>query len=434
VSAAALLVISDLRCGTWVRMGAENGGDVNIPSAICASADCRRLQDHVNRLGAVRLLVQPSALTKPYDNLASFSSRGPTSDGRYKPEVVAPGQGIKSAAVPVRTEESQSKCQSKVLSGTSMATPIAAGGGALVHQYLRNASRFFTNATDMQLERANPSGQLVKALLINGAQPMEGFAEQGVDTIPLESVPSCEQGFGRVNLSSSLPLDDVGGSPPFLELVDDGTFSSSDDNPRVFCYEASGPGELRATLTWADEAWENNQIPKELINDIDLTVEATSNATFPIGNADHTNTVERVIVPQLEAGIRIAVEVAPVNISTYQDFSLVVSGNVMHVRENSGPLERSTCASEGSTELPRSALRSGSLSNLNNTNSAFEFFTCPSMATCKLQNQLSLLDFAQPSELAGEPLSETSAQIKQVQSSSSLLRARYGGSSIYERL
>jgi len=413
-------------------MGAENGGDVNIPSAICASADCRRLQDHVNRLGAVRLLVQPSALTKPYDNLASFSSRGPTSDGRYKPEVVAPGQGIKSAAV--RTEESQSKCQSKVLSGTSMATPIAAGGGALVHQYLRNASRFFTNATDMQLERANPSGQLVKALLINGAQPMEGFAEQGVDTIPLESVPSCEQGFGRVNLSSSLPLDDVGGSPPFLELVDDGTFSSSDDNPRVFCYEASGPGELRATLTWADEARANNQSPKELINDIDLTVEATSNATFPIGSADHTNTVERVIVPQLEAGIRIAVEVAPVRISSYQDFSLVVSGNVMHVRENSGPEERSKCASEGSTELPRSALRSGSLSNLNNTNSAFEFFTCPSMATCKLQNQLSLLDFAQPSELAGEPLSETSAQIKQVQSSSSLLRARYGGSSIYERL
>jgi hypothetical protein len=270
-----------------------------------------------------------------------------------------------------------------------MATPIAAGGGALVHQYLRNASRFFTNATDMQLERANPSGQLVKALLINGAQPMEGFAEQGVDTIPLESVPSCEQGFGRVNLSSSLPLDDVGGSPPFLELVDDGTFSSSDDNPRVFCYEARGPGELRATLTWADEARAiTNQIPKELINDIDLTVEATSNATFPIGSADHTNTVERVIVPQLEAGIRIAVEVAPVNISSYQDFSLVVSGNVMRVRENSGPLERSTCASEGSTELPRSALRSGSLSNLNNTNSAFEFLLVPPgrRANCKISS------------------------------------------------
>jgi len=38
------------------------------------------------------------SLSKKKDQLADFSSRGPTADGRRKPDVVAPGMGILSAA------------------------------------------------------------------------------------------------------------------------------------------------------------------------------------------------------------------------------------------------------------------------------------------------------------------------------------------------
>lgn len=57
------------------------------------------------------------------DTLADFSSAGPTEDGRIKPEVVAPGVGIRSVYVGPFIAE---------LDGTSMATPHVAGVLALM--------------------------------------------------------------------------------------------------------------------------------------------------------------------------------------------------------------------------------------------------------------------------------------------------------------
>ena len=58
------------------------------------------------------------------DNIASFSSRGPTADGRTKPDVVAPGVGIISL--------NNSATGIRSMSGTSMATPHVAGVAALL--------------------------------------------------------------------------------------------------------------------------------------------------------------------------------------------------------------------------------------------------------------------------------------------------------------
>ena len=66
------------------------------------------------------------------DDVAEFSSRGPTIDGHTKPDILAPGVDIVSLRVPNSNIEKTTK--SKVLnenyvamSGTSMATPICAG-------------------------------------------------------------------------------------------------------------------------------------------------------------------------------------------------------------------------------------------------------------------------------------------------------------------
>jgi len=61
--------------------------------------------------------------------IAAFSSRGPTADGRIKPDVVTPGVGIQCVAVP-GDEGVGAKYTS--ISGTSAAAPLAAGVAALV--------------------------------------------------------------------------------------------------------------------------------------------------------------------------------------------------------------------------------------------------------------------------------------------------------------
>lgn len=74
-----------------------------------------------------------------YDDLTSnkkiarFSSSGPTSDGRIKPDLVAPGVNI-VAARSAKQHETTSKGELTVKSGTSMAAPFVAGAVARMFQ------------------------------------------------------------------------------------------------------------------------------------------------------------------------------------------------------------------------------------------------------------------------------------------------------------
>src|SRR5690606_7597632 len=68
------------------------------------------------------------------ENATTFSSRGPIFDNRTKPDVMAQGEGIVSAASDGNA--AGSSCVTCSMSGTSMATPTAAGLAALVREYL----------------------------------------------------------------------------------------------------------------------------------------------------------------------------------------------------------------------------------------------------------------------------------------------------------
>ena len=65
-----------------------------------------------------------------HDNgvIASFSTRGPTADGRIKPEVCAQGVGVRI------TSANNNSQFANIYSGTSASTPLVAGGAALIKQ------------------------------------------------------------------------------------------------------------------------------------------------------------------------------------------------------------------------------------------------------------------------------------------------------------
>lgn len=116
-------------------------GTVDVPLPARDSGDSFRM-DHIvvmglletqwSRLsqdladGAVEITISGEDVT---DQVASFSSRGPTTDFRAKPDLVAPGVEIRSAWPTQQWEPGVYR-----LSGTSMAAPHAAGAAALLRQ------------------------------------------------------------------------------------------------------------------------------------------------------------------------------------------------------------------------------------------------------------------------------------------------------------
>jgi len=83
--------------------------------------------------GSARKVITVGAATEE-DQVASFSSRGPTADGRAKPDVMLPGVGIVAARARGTTMGTIVNQYYSSASGSSMATPHAAGVCALLLQ------------------------------------------------------------------------------------------------------------------------------------------------------------------------------------------------------------------------------------------------------------------------------------------------------------
>jgi subtilisin family serine protease len=268
--------------------------------------------------------------------VAAFSSRGWTADGRIKPDVVAPGVGVISAAT--NGEVPGQSCGNTEKSGTSMAAPTAAGLAALVRQYFTDG--FHPSGVARPADVFEPSAALIKAVLIASAVDLSTMG------CPDDPIPSRDQGWGLIQLDTALAF---AGDNHRL-LVDDHSegFASPGDEPVRAQVALTENGPLKVVLVWTD-APSSSLADDNLLNDLDLTVEGPDGeyygnifidgASVTGGLHDRTNNVEVVWLPSAGKGVW-TIEVSPHAVpAPDQDFALVMTGPV---RPEEGPRSPST--------------------------------------------------------------------------------------------
>jgi len=267
------------------------------------------------------------ALNSNDDSVTSFTSWGPTDDGRLKPDISGPGcQSDDDFGV--TSVDSASDTAYRALCGTSMASPTVVGVAALMIEDYR-----------AQFGGPDPLPSTLKTLLAHTAEDIQNVG------------PDYQTGYGSVRVVDAIDFQRTGN---FIEKpVDQGGVV-------LFAVSVMGGEELRVTLAWDDFPATPN-VSGALVNDLDLhlfspsgaeafpwTLDPLSPATAAVQNQrDHLNNIEQVFVAAPEAGIW-RIEVRGANVPQGpQDFSLAASPLLIN------------CADEGIASLDSSAYSCG---------------------------------------------------------------------------
>ncbi|MAI40227.1 MAG: hypothetical protein CMA09_02885 [Euryarchaeota archaeon] len=191
----------------------------------------------------------PVSASNNISGMAVFSSRGPTDDGRLKPDFSAPGTNILST----RSRSSSSGSGDYTyMSGTSMATPVAAGGTAQLLEHLIQ-----------NINHPNPSSALVKGIFAATAVDMMGQYND-VTNGAGETAPNNHEGWGRINLWDAKNSS----------FVDRESLSTGEERGWSITVPSNAP-KLKVMLSYND-AVSSPTVSANLINDVDLAIKNPS--------------------------------------------------------------------------------------------------------------------------------------------------------------
>jgi len=196
----------------------------------------------IQPMGTAKNAITVGAVDKYSDTYCSFTSRGPTLDGRLKPEVSAPGCGPIISTVPGGGYGGAS--------GTSMATPHVTGVTALLIQQwqITNGAGEF------------PLPSTLKAILVHSA------VDRG------NTGPDYIYGYGRIDALAAVQL--ITGDYSFGGISDYQIEIDQVDNGETISYiydVPPGASALKVTLAWDDPPGTIGCNPC-LVNDLDLVL------------------------------------------------------------------------------------------------------------------------------------------------------------------
>lgn len=244
--------------------------------------------------------------------MTTFSSWGPTDDGRIKPDLVANGFEVYSSS-------DAGNDQYNFSSGTSMSTPNAAGSLLLLQEHYENL---------------NGSGKFMRAATLK-AVAIHTAAEAG----PAPG-PDYQYGWGLLDVRDAAKV--ISHDALFDQTILEGTIANGET--KTYHIQVADTN-FWATLAWSDPAGAAtpagtlNSPAIKLVNDLDLrvTVDATNVTTMPYvlnpanpGNAATTGDNFRDNVEQVKiappAGLAVTVTVTHKGVlNAPQNFSLIMS-------------------------------------------------------------------------------------------------------------
>lgn len=252
----------------------------------------------------------PGGYSDPTDVvIASFSSRGPTDDGRIKPDIVANGIGLYSP-----NDESDNTYSS--LNGTSMSTPNVTGSLLLLQEYYEQLNNEFMRSATL------------KALVIHTAD--ESGENEGPDYV---------FGWGLLNTAKAADLIT---SNEVMSLILEETLHQGNTYSREVT--ATGDQPLIVTIAWTDPP--GNPVPAQLnptdimlVNDLDLIVVRETDTIYPFvldgqnpgdpayRGVNNVDNVENVVVNVPQPGdYSIYVSHKGDLMQGFQPFSIIVNG------------------------------------------------------------------------------------------------------------
>lgn len=260
-----------------------------------------------------------SGYTKPSDVvMSSFSSWGPTDDGRIKPDIVADGVAVTSC---VDTNDSAYA----TYSGTSMASPNAAGSLLLLQEYYAQLKTgvFMRSAT-------------LKGLAIH-------TAEEAGDT----TGPDYRFGWGLLNVEKATTVikEAVNNNNTGTHLLYENVLANGDTFTKTIV--ANGTAPLVATICWTDVSgtvtpYANalNDTTSKLVNDLDMRITKNGTTYYPwildpanpakaaTKGDNRRDNVERINIDSAKAGDTYTINISHKGAlnNGSQAYSLLVSG------------------------------------------------------------------------------------------------------------
>jgi len=217
-------------------------------------------------------------LANNQNGMAAFSSRGPTVDGRFKPDIVAPSTNIISTRSSKASLDGWGLCSNKnylYMGGTSMATPIVSGTAVLMREYL----------TKIGIE--TPSSALIKAALLNAAESMflGQYGNEQYQEIP-DINPNNVNGWGLLNLENA-----VYPKAPLSIIYKYEDSLNTDETVTYYFENLDAQYPIKINLVWTD--YPGSPVAQGgLVNDLDLHVVGPDDAIHYPDNAMNQSIVK----------------------------------------------------------------------------------------------------------------------------------------------